>query len=132
MTRRVLLVDADTFARTVLTTVLDEAGYDVVRADDGTGLRSAAAARSVDAIVLADPVGGTPGREVLARLRSDAATADTPVVLLAGAAQRPATDDGADTMQPDDPLDAGAQAMLTVPFPPVHLLDVLDQLLAGA
>jgi CheY-like chemotaxis protein len=73
-----------------------------------------------DLILLDVHLPDIPGDEVLARLRSDPATASIPVVILSADATR---------WQKDRLLAAGANSYLTKPISVVRLLDALDRTL---
>lgn len=133
-----MVADDDPVARAVLRAVLELEGYEVAAAADGDEVvRLAAADPPPAALVVDRAVTGPTSSRLLARLREQAGgAAPPPLVLLShradgatrGVVAATAGLDGA-TPEPD-PLDAGADALLTVPFAPVELLDVLDALLA--
>ena len=118
--RRVLVADDDLMTRKVLSTVLDLEQYEVVLAVDGDEALAVLAGGGVDAAVLDQQMPGHTGLEVLERARSDDATAGVPVVLLT-AVVAPSLE--------VDPLEAGADAFISKPFSPLHLVEVLDDLL---
>jgi signal transduction histidine kinase len=79
---RVLLVDDDGASRAVLRGLLAEFAAEVREARDGAEALTAVAAERPDVVLLDVRMPGLDGPAVLAALRSDAATADLPVVLV--------------------------------------------------
>lgn len=120
--RTVLVADDDAMTRQVLATVLDLEEFEVVLAEDGEQALALLAEQLPDAVVLDQMMPGLSGMEVLARLRADEVTADLPVILLT-AAQR--------SSLPGDPVEQGAHAHLEKPFSPLHLIEVLESVMAG-
>ena len=103
-------------------TVLDLEEFSVELAEDGDTALALVRELQPDAVVLDQRMPGQTGLEVLAAMRDDAATADVPVILLTGVESGEL---------PADPVDAGALAHLEKPFSPLHLLEVLHDLLGG-
>ncbi len=118
--RRVLVADDDAMTRKVLGTVLDLEEFEVVLAEDGQQALDLLLSDPPDAAVLDHMMPGLSGLDVLARLRTEKATADLPVIILT-AAQAGSL--------PADPIEMGAQAHLAKPFSPLHLIEVLEGLL---
>ena len=63
------------------------------------------------------------GIEVCRRIRAEEALRDVPIVMLTAAAEESERRAG---------LAAGANVYLTKPFSPLHLVDIVEQLLRGA
>lgn len=105
----VLVADDELLVHRALERALSRAGCEYVGALDGAEALDLARARKPDAIVL-DVGMPTDGRDVLARLKSDANLADVPVVVITGSIDAPtrmaALQDGAfDVVEkPFDPL----------------------------
>ncbi len=79
---RILVIEDDPATRELLEKVLASSGYDVATARDGTeGLRRAAE-RTPALVTLDLLMPDVDGREVLRRLREEAATRDVPVVVV--------------------------------------------------
>jgi CheY-like chemotaxis protein len=116
---RVLVADDDALVRHVLSTVLDHGDFEVVEVADGSSALAQVLADPPIAVVLDHWMPGMTGLEVLAALRASPATAALPVVVLTG-----------DHDQVVAAVAAGADAVLTKPFSPLHLLDVLADLVA--
>jgi CheY-like chemotaxis protein len=82
----ILVVDDDVAICTLLKDVLEESGYCVETAADGTALRVAADTHPT--VVLLDlMMAGTDGYQVGQRLRADPATADIPIIVLSAGAR---------------------------------------------
>ena len=82
MSRRVLVIDDSDLIRQVATLALGRAGWETLTAAGGEeGVRTAAE-QQPDAILLDVVMEGLDGPATLARLRSDEATATTPVLFL--------------------------------------------------
>jgi CheY-like chemotaxis protein len=115
----VLVADDDAMTLQVLRTVLDLEEFEVTLAEDGQKALDLALAQPFDAAVLDQMMPGLSGLELLARLRAEPATSDLPIVLLTAATPG---------SLPDDPIKMGADAFLSKPFSPLHLIQVLEDL----
>ncbi|WP_224982546.1 response regulator [Geomonas agri] len=80
--RLVLVVDDNEYDRCFLASLFKEKGLDVLMADSGTQALGLAVADHPDLITLDLLMPGMDGAEVLDRLRSNACTADIPVVVI--------------------------------------------------
>lgn len=80
----VVVVDDDPYVVQVLRTILEERGYGVVGVTDGRAALEAVEEAQPAAIVLDLAMPDTSGADVLSRLRSSAATAEVPVVVVSG------------------------------------------------
>lgn len=121
--RTVLVADDDPLTRQVLSTVLDLEEFHVELAEDGDQALAQVRALLPDAVVLDQRMPGRTGLEVLTAMRDEEATAGIPVVLLTGVQ--------GDEL-PADPLGEGVRAHLEKPFSPLHLIEVLDELMGVA
>ena len=104
---RVLVVDDDEDIRTVLDLTLSHAGFTVILAADGDEALRIARSKLPDVVLLDVMMPGRDGIEVLRDLRTDARSANLPVLLLTARGQ------------PQDAvtaLDAGADDYITKPF----------------
>lgn len=117
----VLVVEDDPTVRRVLTLALEDLGR-VEQAADRLGAMTAVAQDRPDVVVLDVVLHGTSGLAILAQWRADPATADLPVVLLT------ALDD---VMERRAGTAAGADAYLTKPFEPEHLVAVVQDVVTG-
>jgi DNA-binding response OmpR family regulator len=120
--RRVVLVaDDDEDILTLVNTVLERAGYEVVATRDGAEALAAAMQRRPDLVVLDVAMPEVDGLEVLRRLRAHASTTDVPVLLLSARVQEDDVKRGFDT---------GANAYVQKPFSPRDFCDRVNELLA--
>lgn len=85
---QVLVVEDDVSLRQLATLTLQDAGCVVRATGDGRNAVSLAAAEAPDVVVLDVDLPGLDGREVAQVLRDDPATADVPIVVVTGSADR--------------------------------------------
>ncbi|MHC1791296.1 ATP-binding protein [Solidesulfovibrio sp.] len=104
--QRVLVVDDDAAVRRYLETVLSEAGYQVATARDGSEALRLAAVWQPECITMDLHMPGMDGREVIRRLRADAATRNIPIMVVTVASSRERAQSGADVamVKPVDEL----------------------------
>ncbi len=118
----VLVVDDDPVIQRLLKVNFEMEGYVVLIASDGVeGLERAQAERP-DIVVLDVMMPKLSGLDVARALKSDPATSSIPVLLLSAKAQE------ADLRAGDQ---TGADGYLTKPFDPLHLLQRVEDLIAG-
>lgn len=115
----VLVCDDEPVVRMLVRATLDHDAYSVVAARNGDEALALTHREHPDLILLDLAMPGLSGRDVLAALRDDPATAATPVIILTGRTH--ATDRRA-------LLRAGADHYLTKPFSPHQLASVVAQL----
>jgi CheY-like chemotaxis protein len=101
---------------------LDNGNYTVVEAADGDEALALTRSDHPDLILLDMMMPGRSGSEVLAELRNDPSTAETPVIMLTARAQ--ASDRQAMNL-------AGADHYITKPFSPVGLAALVAEVLAS-
>ena len=121
--RRVLVVDDDADIRELVGLKLEQAGYEVVTADDGAAALSVVEGWVPDLVVLDVAMPGLSGFDVCKRLRADPVMAKVPVIMLT--ARTLATYLTLGYM-------AGADLYLTKPFSPRELVERVGSLLAEA
>ena len=109
---RILVVDDVEDNRAVLMRHLVRQGYQVEDASDGATALRMAAAGTFDLMLLDVRMPGIDGKEVLVRIKKDAATRDLPVVMISAA-------DELETIA--GCIEAGADDFLPKPFDPVLL-----------
>lgn len=80
--KRVLIADDETHILNVLSIKLQNAGFAVVRAEDGLSAYNLIQADPPDLIITDYQMPGLSGLELLARLRSDPATCEIPAIVL--------------------------------------------------
>jgi DNA-binding response OmpR family regulator len=118
----ILIADDDGDILELLETVLQRAGYGPIPAADGAEALRLARERLPRACILDVVMPGLGGLDVLRALRSDAATAEIPVLILSASVQNPDVEAA---------LKAGANDYLTKPFSYTELLDRLNRVLDG-
>ena len=82
--RRILVVDDEDDARTFISTVLEDAGAEIITASDGDEALALAKKEKPDAITLDISMPGKDGVEVFGDLRSDPETADIAICIVTG------------------------------------------------
>jgi CheY-like chemotaxis protein/transcriptional regulator with XRE-family HTH domain len=117
--RVVLVVDDEASTRELVTTALKLEGYETMSAADGVMALEILSRCRFDAIVLDTVMPRMDGLTVLRTLRSDPATADTPVLVLSGLA---------DIGHLERAVEAGASGYVTKPFEVRGLLEQIARL----
>jgi len=117
--RVVLVVDDEASTRELVTTALKLEGYETMSAADGVMALEILSRCRFDAIVLDTVMPRMDGLTVLRTLRSDPATADTPVLVLSGLA---------DIAHLERAVEAGASGYVTKPFELRALLEQIGRL----
>ena len=79
---RILVVDDEPDVRLGLTQLLEEAGHEIVQASDGAYVQAMALLDHPDVILLDVSMSRVSGFEALAMLKTDARTADIPVIMV--------------------------------------------------
>jgi two-component system cell cycle response regulator len=112
-TSTVLVADDSLVIRAVVRASLEDAGYEVIEADDGPAAIARCRTCSPDVILLDIEMPGLDGHQVLAALKGDETSRDVPVVFLTG---RTGVDDLVSGMH------GGAHDYLRKPFETPELL----------
>jgi CheY-like chemotaxis protein len=118
----VLVCDDEPVLRMLVRATLEQGDYTVLEASDGDEALARTRAAHPDLILLDMMMPGRSGSDVLHELRADAATAETPVIMLTARAQ--AADREAMNL-------AGADHYLTKPFSPVGLAALVEEVLGA-
>jgi CheY-like chemotaxis protein len=118
----ILVCDDEPVLRMLVRATLDQGNYTVVEASDGDDALARTRSERPDLILLDMMMPGRSGSDVLRELRSDPATAATPVIMLTARAQ--ASDREAMSL-------AGADHYLTKPFSPVGLASLVKEVLGS-
>ena len=121
--RLVLVADDEEDILTLVTTVLQNAGHQVVPVRDGADALAAVRDRKPDLAVIDISMPEVDGLEVLRRLRADAETSELPVILLSAQAQEADVARGFET---------GASAYVKKPFSPRELAQRVNDLLGSS
>src|SRR5947209_2551808 len=121
MQPRILVADDDESIRMVLTTLLEEAGYRTLCAEDGRTAVELAVQHRPDVAILDVMMPGMDGFAACHAIKADRRTADIPVLLLTALAQTTSKVQG---------LESGANDYITKPFETAELLARLRNALA--
>jgi DNA-binding response OmpR family regulator len=121
MAGRILVVDDDADIRGLVEFKLQQAGYEVVTADDGAAALSIVGSWRPDLVVLDVAMPGMSGYDVCKRFRSDPAMEKVPVIMLTARTQATFSTLG---------YMAGADLYLTKPFSPRELVERVEAMLA--
>ena len=120
-TPTILVVDDESWNLMLVESVLDDSGYRIVTAENGTAALDLVAGSPPDAVLLDVMMPGMDGFEVCRRLKSSRRTFFIPIVLLTALA---------DTESKVKGLEAGADDFLTKPINRIELLTRLRSVLA--
>lgn len=122
MTHTVLVVDDEPMTRKLLRLMLARADYEVLEACDGREALEMVANHNPDAILLDVMMPGMNGYAVCMRLRSQAKTAQLPIIMLS------ARGDNEGMRQA---LEVGATQFMNKPIAPLVLLEQLQKAISG-
>lgn len=118
---RILVADDDIDIRELVVFKLTTMGHEVVAVADGAAAVLACQEQRPDLAVLDVMMPGMSGLDAVRLIRSDAALADLPVILLTARAQESDVATG---------FDSGADDYITKPFSPRELAQRVEALLA--
>jgi CheY-like chemotaxis protein len=104
---RILIVDDEPGLRSLLRSLLEDGGHDVLEASGGWAALELLGREALDVLMLDITLGDIEGMAVLRRVRADPRLHDLPVIMLSGHSEK-ATVDEARAL--------GASAYLTKPF----------------
>jgi CheY-like chemotaxis protein len=116
---RILVVDDDAIMVSLLHTLLQLDGFDVVGAHPGEPIVARARDTRPDLILLDVFLRGADGLELLSQVKAEPSLAGTPVVMCSGMDMS------------EQCTDRGAEAFLIKPYSPDHLLDTIRACLAS-
>jgi two-component system response regulator MtrA len=120
---RIVVADDDADVRMLVALKLESCGHDIVAVENGALAVESCRSERPDLVVLDLMMPGMSGIDACRAIRSDAAIAHTPVILLTARAQSVDVEAG---------LAAGADEYVTKPFSPRELASRVDTLLAEA
>jgi DNA-binding response OmpR family regulator len=120
MGKRILVVDDDPTSLKLLDLVLNKEGYQVMTASNGLEALRKARQESPDLLILDVMLPGFDGFEICHRLRSEPATAATPIMMLSSKQQK---------SDHDAASKVGANAFLAKPVDRTSLLAKVAELL---
>jgi two-component system chemotaxis response regulator CheY len=121
MTAKVLLVDDSGLARRSTRRVLEQAGYDVIEAEDGLSALERFAVDKPDLVLLDLVMKGMYGLDVLEKLRE--IDPDARVIVVSADVQ---------TSSRDLVQAAGASGFINKPVAPGEVLSMIEQVMKGA
>ena len=119
----VLVADDDADIRDLVAFKLEQAGFEVITAEDGPTALSAAHDKVPDIAVLDVSMPGMSGLDVCRMLRADPSTADMMIIMLTARAQETDVEGG---------FSAGADDYVIKPFSPRELTSRVQALLGLA
>jgi DNA-binding response OmpR family regulator len=114
---KVMIVDDDRTTVSLLETLLELDGFDVVLAADGNTALAKAQAAKPDAFLVDFHLADREGTDFVRQLRGEAAFSETPVIMASGAERG------------SEAYAAGADHFLIKPFDPGELVSILNQML---
>ena len=117
---KVLIVDDERSLRFLISSTLEDEGYDISEAADGLEAYEIIKKDKPDLVILDVMMPGMTGFELCEKLKQDMATRDIIVVMLTAKGQEQ------DRLQS---AQAGADYYLRKPFSPIMLLEVIESLL---
>ncbi|HZQ61894.1 MAG TPA: response regulator [Casimicrobiaceae bacterium] len=115
---RVLVVDDSPSFRRMVRYVLNQGGYEVTEAGDANEAMAAVQRSSFDLVLTDQNLPGTDGLHLIRNLRGTAQCAQVPILML--------TTESSGEMKAAGRA-AGATGWMVKPFDPVHLLDLVHQ-----
>lgn len=119
MSKKILVADDEAHIRHIVSMKLANAGYEVVTAEDGEEALELALAEHPDLVITDYQMPYLTGLEMCARLRANAATRQTPVLML--------TVRGFD-IESHEMSAAGIVSVLSKPFSPREVLGKVQEL----
>ena len=119
---RLLLVDDDRGLLELIRVTFDEVDAEIMAVDSVASARQTIADKRPDVIVLDVLLPGESGLDLCRELKANAKTAAIPIVLLSGSIE----------LAPRQAAEAGADAFLSKPFSPLHLVAVVERLASGS
>ncbi|MFP5220938.1 MAG: response regulator [Acidobacteriota bacterium] len=114
----ILVVDDETVNLTILSWVLDEAGYDVMTASSGPEARELAAGRQPDLVLLDILMPGEDGYSVCRSLKQAPTTRHIPVIFISGLSE---------ASEKARARELGAADFIMKPFSRREILDTIRQ-----
>lgn len=123
MAKKILIIEDDKFLRELISQKLLKEGYDIAEAIDGEKGVESVKTEKPDLILLDLILPGIDGFEVLARIKSDPDSAQTPVIILSNLGQKYDIERG---------LKMGAvDYMIKAHFTPKEIIEKIKLVLGG-
>ncbi|HRY30728.1 MAG TPA: response regulator [Elusimicrobiota bacterium] len=120
--KRILVVDDEPFLLDLMLERCDEIGVTAIPAENGAEGLQKAASEKPDAIIVDNRMPGMSGMEVIAKLKSDPATQDIPVMLLSADSKQ---------LHEAEAKKLGAYGVLMKPVKMADLKAILEGCLGG-
>lgn len=118
----ILIVEDHPTMREAMRLVLENEGFDIREAADGSSALAMLREQPPDLLFLDLNIPGTTGADVLKEMKSDPATAGVRVIIVTATGEE----------ERDFVLSLGADEYFTKPFSPLALLRTVDQVLGSA
>jgi PAS domain S-box-containing protein len=122
MSKRILIVEDSPTQSLLLSSLLEDSGFEVVAASDGLAAIALLAAELPQLVISDVNMPGMDGYQLCRAIRADARLEDLPILLLTSLADEEEVLTG---------LEAGADAFITKPFDHAVLLERIGDLIAG-
>jgi two-component system cell cycle response regulator DivK len=122
MSKRILVVDDHPDNRQILRVLLDNAGYQMIEAEDGEGALVAAEEQRPDLILMDIQLPGLDGYEVTRKIKANSAIQNIPVIAVTSYAL---------SGDEQKALAAGCVDYVTKPYSPMQLLERIKEHLKG-
>jgi two-component system chemotaxis response regulator CheY len=120
---KILVVDDDAYMRRFIQIILERGGYTMIKADSGEQAMELAAREQPCLVIMDAMMPKMDGLTALRLLKQQAATRQTPVILLTANPHK---------FTREDAQLSGATVFLTKPFSPTRLLDEIRRLISVA
>lgn len=120
MSNTILVVDDEPDIIRIIQLTLEQAGYNVITAQDGEEAIQRAAAQQPALILMDQVMSGMSGSEAVRRMKSNPATSNIPVVILTA---QNTTEDMIESWE------SGTDLFLTKPVMPAELIDIIKTIL---
>ena len=117
MSKKIIVVDDSKTVRTVLSTTLSNAGYQIVEAEDGNDALSKIADNPIDALITDLNMPTMCGIELIKAVRAGGGNRFTPIIML--------TSETSPELKMSGKA-AGASAWINKPFDPTQILSVVS------
>lgn len=122
MTKRIMVVDDEVGALTLIGIMLERGGFDVLKAHDALGALDMLKETTPDMFILDVMMPGMDGIELCRRIRSAPETQETPILILSARGDAEAVSMG---------IEAGANSYLSKPILHHDLITKVQEILAA-
>jgi CheY-like chemotaxis protein len=119
---KILIVDDEPALRFLITSTLEDEGYELLEAADGLEAYESILKEKPDLVILDVMMPGLTGYELCARIKQNTRTSKTIVIMLTAKGQEQ------DRLQSEA---VGADLYLRKPFSPIQLIDIVESMLGN-